>query len=95
MTMKRLLLLSNSKMAGERYLDYPKHDIREFLGTAPVRALFIPFAAVTIPWDDYESRVKERFNEIGHDVVSIHKLTDAVKAVDERSHIGEAAMLVA
>ena len=79
----RLLLLSNSTMAGEPYLDYPKYDIRDFLGTRRVNALFFPFAAVTISWDDYESRVKERFNEVGHDVTSIHWFDDPVKAMND------------
>jgi dipeptidase E len=83
MKTRRLLLLSNSTMAGEPYLNYPKQDIRQFLGDAPVRALFLPFAAVTISWDEYELQVRERFNEIGHDIVSIHKFQDAVKAVNE------------
>ncbi len=83
----QLLLLSNSTMAGQEYLGYPKHDIRDFLGTQPVKALFLPFAAVTISWDDYESRVKARFNEIGHDVISIHRFPDAVKAVNEAEAI--------
>ncbi len=87
MEKKRLLLLSNSTMAGEPYLDYPKQDIRQFLGDEPVRALFFPFAAVTFSWVDYESRVKERFNEIGHDVISIHRFADAVKAVNEADAI--------
>lgn len=83
----RLLLLSNSTMAGEPYLEYPKRYIREFLGPDPVRALFLPFAGVTVSWDDYEARVKARFNEIGHDIVSIHRCPDAVKAVEEADSI--------
>ena len=79
----QLLLISNSTMAGEPYLDYPKHDIREFLGLAPLNAVFLPYAAVTIAWDEYESRVKDRFKEIGHDVTSIHRFHDPVKAVRE------------
>ena len=70
-----LLLISNSTMAGEAYLDYPKYDIRDFLGAKPVKALFIPYAGVTLSWDDYEARVKTRFNEVGHDVVSIHRFS--------------------
>ncbi len=46
------------------------HDIKEFLGTRPVQALFLPFAAVTTSWEDYESSVKSRFNEVGHDVIA-------------------------
>lgn len=77
----RLLLISNSTNPGEAYLDYPKLNIKEFLGPKPVRALFIPYAAVTFSYDIYESRVSERFAEIGHDVVSIHRFSDAVEAV--------------
>lgn len=77
----RLLLISNSTNAGEPYLDYPKHRIRDFLGTAHVRALFIPYAAVTFSYDDYEKKVQERFREIGHDAVSIHHWSDPVRAV--------------
>lgn len=44
----RLLLISNSTNPGEPYLDYPKNNIKEFLGKKPVKALFIPYAAVTM-----------------------------------------------
>jgi dipeptidase E len=79
----KLLLISNSTNPGEPYLDYPKNHIREFLGTEPVKALFIPYAAVTFSFDEYEARVQERFREIGHDVVSIHRFPDPVAAVRE------------
>ena len=79
----RLLLISNSTNAGEAYLDHPKQQISEFLGTIPITALFIPYAGVTISYDDYEKRVKERFNEINHDIQSIHHFTDPVNAVKE------------
>ena len=83
----RLLLISNSTMAGGGYLDYPKNDIGNFLGTTPVRALFLPFAGVTISWDEYESRVKARFLEIGHDLISIHRFADPIKAVNDADAI--------
>jgi dipeptidase E len=79
----KLLLISNSTNPGEKYLDYPKNNIKEFLGNSPVTALFIPWAAVTFSYDDYEKRVSERFREIGHDVKSIHRFDDAAKAVKE------------
>jgi dipeptidase E len=83
----RLLLISNSTNPGEPYLDYPKNDIREFLGSKPVTALFFPFAAVTFSYDDYEKKVRERFREIGHDVISIHHFEDKKAAVAEASGI--------
>jgi dipeptidase E len=83
----RLLLISNSTNPGEPYLDYPKQKIKEFLGKEPVRALFIPYAAVTFSFDLYEERVSERFREIGHDIVSIHRFNDPVEAVQNAEAI--------
>ena len=79
----RLLLISNSTNPGEPYLDYPKHRIKEFLGDKHVKALFIPYAAVTFSYDDYELKVRDRFREVGHDVISIHHYTDPVRAVQK------------
>jgi len=83
----RLLLISNSTNAGEAYLDYPKYNIRDFLGKERIKCLFIPYAGVTISFDDYEARVRERFAEIGHDIVSIHHAPDPVAAVMEAEAI--------
>jgi len=77
----RLLLISNSTNAGEAYLDYPKYHIRNFLGEQSLNCLFLPYAGVTISFDDYEARVKERFAEVGHQITSIHHASDPVKAV--------------
>jgi len=81
----RLLLLSNSTNAGEAFLKYPINQIKKFLGEKPVNALFIPFAAVSFSFDDYEQKVKDRFNEIGHNIVSIHRvssMSDALKKAE-------------
>ena len=83
----RLLLISNSTNPGEPYLDYPKNNIRDFLGKEPVKALFIPYAAVTFSYDQYEEKVSERFREIGHDIVSIHHFENPVEAVQNASAI--------
>jgi dipeptidase E len=79
----KLLLISNSTMAGEPYLAYPKQQIEDFLGETPVNALFIPYAAVTFSFNDYELKVSERFNEINHTITGIHHFDDPVKAVEE------------
>jgi dipeptidase E len=83
----RLLLISNSTNPGEPYLDYPKNNIRDFLGSKSVKALFIPYAAVTFSYDTYEEKVNERFREIGHEIVSIHHFPDPVTAVLSASAI--------
>lgn len=83
----RLLLISNSTNAGEAYLDYPKYEIKEFLGETPEKALFIPYAAVTFSFDAYEKKVSDRFKEVGHDVVSIHHFEDKLEAVKKAKTI--------
>ncbi len=74
-------------MPGEAYLDYPKHEIKKFLGEKPVKAVFIPYAAVTFSYDEYCEKVEERFSELGHHVVGIHTFDDPVKAIQHAEAI--------
>lgn len=83
----KLLLLSNSTNPGELYLDYPKQEIKKFLGKTPVKALFIPYAAVAFSYDEYETKVNQRFQEIGHSVLSIHHFANPLQAVAEAQAI--------
>ena len=83
----KLLLISNSTMPGQLYLDYPKHEIKNFLGEKKVECIFIPYAAVTFSYNVYEEKVNERFREIGHSVKSIHHYSDPVKAIEEAEAI--------
>jgi dipeptidase E len=83
----RLLLLSNSTNPGEEYLSWPQEEIKKFLGETPVTALFIPYAAVTFSFDEYETKVEARFSKLGHHVVSIHHAADPVRAVEQAQAI--------
>lgn len=83
----RLLLISNSTNAGEAYLEHPLQQIKSFLGTDPVKALFVPYAGVTISFDEYAERVKSRFQEIGHDIIPVHRVSDPVEAVNSAEAI--------
>jgi dipeptidase E len=82
-----LLLISNSTNAGEAYLDYPKQNIKQFLGEKINKVLFIPYAGVSFSFDDYAKKVQNRFDEIGYLVDSIHLHDDPVKAVEEAEAI--------
>ena len=83
----RLLLISNSTMPGEPYLSYPMPEIAKFLGSQSLKILFIPYAAVTFSFDEYEKKVKERFAELHHHVAGIHHTADPAKAVSEAEAI--------
>jgi dipeptidase E len=83
----RLLLISNSTNPGEEYLSYPKDSIKKFLGDLTGKAIFIPYAAVTFSYDEYENKVAERFSEVGIEIVSIHHFEDTKSAVENASAI--------
>lgn len=80
----RLLLISNSTNAGEAYLEYPKQNIAAFLASSakPVdTVLFVPYAAVTFSYDDYQAKVSARFAEFGVKVDSVHHYDNPAEAV--------------
>jgi dipeptidase E len=79
----RLLLISNSTNAGEEYLAYPMDMIKEFIGPKKVNILFIPYAGITISYDNYAARVNARFHEIGHSITSIHNHANPKQAVSD------------
>ncbi|MBW6492439.1 MAG: dipeptidase PepE [Lentimicrobium sp.] len=84
----KLLLISNSTNSGEEYLGWPRQDISSFLkNTSVKRILFIPFAGVTVKWDDYEAKVKSVFDKLGYEIYSIHHASDPLKAVVEAEAI--------
>ena len=79
----KLLLISNSTNAGEAYLKYPIGQIGEHLQDV-TEVIFVPYAAVTFSYNEYERKVQERFNEIGVKVRSIHHEKNPVKAILKR-----------
>ena len=83
----KLLLSSNSTMPGEDYLGFPSPYIKQFLGDKPVKALFIPYAAVTFSFDEYELKVNEAFRRVGHSVVGIHQFDNPAKAIEDAEAI--------
>jgi dipeptidase E len=71
--MPRLLLLSNSRNPGGEFLAHALDEVTDFLGGAPRRIAFIPYAAVTTSYDDYTARVREAFTRLGHALESVHE----------------------
>ena len=76
----KLLLLSNSRSEGLGYLEHARDEIRSFLGSAK-RVLFLPFAGVTIDWDDYAGRVAAALEPLGLESESAHRAGDPIAAI--------------
>ncbi|MFK5856054.1 MAG: dipeptidase PepE [Bacteroidota bacterium] len=92
---KKLLLISNSTMAGEDYLGWPQEYIKDFLTTENVKKVtFVPYAGVSLSdkgltdsYDVYTERVSQVFKKMGFEIVSVHQSDDPVKLVNESEAI--------
>ena len=82
-----LLLLSNSRSPDGRYLTHAAEAITEIAG-ARKRAVFIPYAGVTVAWDTYVQTVRDAFAPLGIAVDSVHT------AADPRALVAEAGIIV-
>ena len=82
----KLLLISNSTNAGEPYLQYPMPRIDAFLG-AVREVVFVPYAAVTFSYAEYEAKVQARFAEAGIKVRSVHRAQDPRHMIREAQAI--------
>lgn len=80
MTAPRLLLISSSTVHGSGYLEHCAGEIRDFLGEALSRVLFVPFALADR--DGYAAKARERFADLGYGLDSLHDAPDPVAAVD-------------
>ena len=84
----KLLLSSNSTLFREPYLQFCKEDINLFLAENNAKeVVFIPFAAVTFPYEEYLSNVKNGLDNTAIEIVSIHQFEDKQKAIKEADAI--------
>ncbi len=68
MSSKQILALSSSRTGNEAYLESAAILIKNFLGNAPLKIAFIPFALVSKNYDKYVNDVREAFKEIPHNI---------------------------
>lgn len=86
---KKLLLISNSTMAGEAYLEWPKKYISDFLSKNNIKkVVFVPYAGVNLSneslvasYDIYEKKVAAVYSELGFEIESVHRSEDPVAMI--------------
>ncbi|MDR0333442.1 MAG: dipeptidase PepE [Dysgonamonadaceae bacterium] len=83
----KLLLISNSRLPGQGYLEYPKKQIKDFLSGTATNIIFIPYAAVTFSYEEYEAKVNDALAEIGVQVTSIHRFANPIEAIENADAI--------
>lgn len=87
---KKLLLISNSTMVGEPYLEWPKTYISDFLKKNGIkRVTFVPYAGVGLnteslekSYDSYLERVSGVLSTMGFDTESVHQANDPVAMIN-------------
>lgn len=79
-----LLLSSNSTLHGEPYMAFCKDKINSFLSDLNVEnVVFIPYAAVTFSYDEYEENVIKGLDNNSISIKGIHRFDDPIKAIEE------------
>lgn len=82
----QLLLLSSSKAGDSGYLTHALPFINQHLGEIK-ELLFIPYAGVSISYDDYTKTVQNALASLGINVTGIHQTEDPVAAVNNAQAI--------
>jgi dipeptidase E len=81
MPAQKLLLLSNSTMAGGKWLETWKLAIVNFLKESKVSKItFVPFAGVSLSWDEYTEKVQGQLTDFK--VEGLHQTSNMKDAVD-------------
>lgn len=81
---RRLLLISTSTVYGTGYLDHAESEIRDHLQGVS-RILFVPYALANC--ESYAEKARERFQQMGIGLDSIHDAPDQTKAVKQAEAI--------
>ncbi|MCW8091369.1 dipeptidase PepE [Alteromonas sp. ASW11-130] len=85
-----VLMLSSSRAGNEEYLEHAKQPILSHLGERR-EVLFVPFAGVSIGWDEYTQKVQTALPECN--VIGLHTFAEPLRAVLE-SDANNQAILV-
>lgn len=86
-----LLLISNSTMAGEEYLLWPRPHIEKFLKKNSITEVcFVPYAGISLSpdglkasYDIYAEKVSSVFEMLGAKLVSVHTSDDPKQMIRE------------
>lgn len=81
MPTRRMLLMSSSRYHQYGFLSFAHDQFKLVLDDKKFEILFIPYAFVKGPYDQFEDKVKAVFEPLGHTIKSIHHFEDKVAAV--------------
>lgn len=85
--MNKLLLISNSASPGEKYLEKSAADLAKHLAGNTNNVVFVPYAAVTYSYDEYEAKVNNALKEYGIQVQGLHRSTTPAATLQQATAI--------
>ena len=80
MSSRSLLLLSSSRVGETEYLAHALNMIENHINTIN-EVLFIPYAGVTISYDEYTNKVQDALSVKNIKIVGIHSFSDPKAAI--------------
>lgn len=75
-----LLLFSNSKTPDGRYLVHAIEPLRAMAGQRR-KVAFVPYASVTVSWDDYTEKVRKALSSLDLEITPTHQSEDPAALV--------------
>jgi len=82
-----LLLLSSSRVGNSGYLESSFETIKQQFGPSVKTVAFIPYAGVTVSFDDYEALAARAFSEMGYQLTSIHHTDNPAQQIEQADAI--------
>lgn len=83
----KLLLLSSSRAGDSEYLVHAENYIKEHLGPNIKKLLFLPYAGVTISYEQYAKNVAMAFERLGYQLESIEDFSNPKIAIENANAI--------
>jgi len=78
---KQLLLLSASRVGETQYLDHALPLIKEQLQHVK-SCIFIPYAGVTLSYNQYTDKVKQALSKLDISIIGIHDYSNPIEAIE-------------
>lgn len=83
--MRQLLLMSSSRADNPNYLEHGLHWLEEHFRNKKI--VFVPYAGVSISYDNYTGMVHDAISPRGMQVQGLHTFADPVQAIEEAEAI--------
>lgn len=69
-------------MKGQPYLEWPKEYLKDFLQSVK-KVAFVPYAGVTMSYDEYTNSVIKAFDGFGLEIIGVHSVEDKIGLIRE------------